>query len=450
MPTYATRYRNPPTSKVLAPGQSVTYGMRVSATTGGPRDRDAALAAAGEPVLRAVPGYTLATDMTTAKLMVVTAPIGVHVVSASSSNAAVLTVAKTTVNVPAAIGGTGGGSVAATIELAPASRGRARISVLYSDGSESVGHYMVLPSFPVQVANVGKHWSNVSWLPKDYPDPFGRGAAVLPWDSEDSTIRLNDARAYDVGLSDDAGGGNPLGFATKVGYAPTVFEASRLDEYINLTLYGVKNDTTNATARAPLKSLQYPDPNNGVRMTMFYYNQTHFPWNYTEEPKCGKPSGMDNWCMTEGYSFAHYRGFNYPHQIASYYGMYRVARYHEHIPTLNTWQWYLERALNTSIRLGFSKAGYMDGTVCREVLRSGLEEAEEAGNSSIFNILSSNLMKIEVAKGNYWKSAINPYGSEFAYVSTPPTSRVAIPKGTVVPVFRCAALPHYLLGGTGL
>ena len=65
-----------------------------------------------------------------------------------------------------------------------------------------------------------------------------------------------------------------------------------------------------------------------------------FPWNYTEEPKCGKPYGMDNWCMTEGYSFAHYRGFNYPHQIMSYYGMYRVARYHEKIPTIKSWQWY--------------------------------------------------------------------------------------------------------------
>lgn len=44
--------------------------------------------------------------------------------------------------------------------------------------------------------------------------------------------------------------------------------------------------------------------------------------------------------MTEGYSFAHYRGFNYPHQIMSYYGMYRVARYHEKIPTIKSWQWY--------------------------------------------------------------------------------------------------------------
>ena len=41
-----------------------------------------------------------------------------------------------------------------------------------------------------------------------------RGAAVLPWDREDKRHRLNDGRAYDVGLSDDAGAANNLGLAT--------------------------------------------------------------------------------------------------------------------------------------------------------------------------------------------------------------------------------------------
>lgn len=54
---------NPPTDLVLAPGESVTYGIRLSAAPGGPRTRDAALEAVGEPVLRSVPGYTLSTDM---------------------------------------------------------------------------------------------------------------------------------------------------------------------------------------------------------------------------------------------------------------------------------------------------------------------------------------------------------------------------------------------------
>jgi hypothetical protein len=159
---------NPPTSKVLAPGEYITYGMRFAATTGGPRERDAALAAVGEPVLRAVPGYTLALDMTTARLMVVSAPAGAHVINATSSDAAVLTVTKTTVNKRAdgcaatntADAGAGACAAVATLALSPVSRGRARVTILYSDGSVSIAHYMVLPSFPEQVARVGKHWSN--------------------------------------------------------------------------------------------------------------------------------------------------------------------------------------------------------------------------------------------------------------------------------------------------
>jgi hypothetical protein len=102
-----------------------------------------------------------------------------------------------------------------------------------------------------------------------YGKSFTLKASVMSWDSEDNTHRLNDARAYDVGLSDDAGGGNPLGFATKVAFSPTAFEVARVDEYINLTLYGIKN-ATNDTALAPLKSLQHPHPNNGTWIVCGY------------------------------------------------------------------------------------------------------------------------------------------------------------------------------------
>jgi len=145
--------------------------MRFSATAGGPRDVDAALVEVGEPVLRAVPGYTLATDMTTAKLMVLSLPAGATVANATSSDPTILAVSKVTVS----DGGTGKPAAAmTTIALLPTARGRARISVVFSDGTEGVAHYMVLPPFPAQIAAVGKHWSEVSWLPRDFPDPFGR------------------------------------------------------------------------------------------------------------------------------------------------------------------------------------------------------------------------------------------------------------------------------------
>ena len=97
----------------------------------------------------------------------------------------------------------------------------------------------------------------------------------MPYDRETREHVLDDSRAYDVGLSDDAGGGNPLGFAMKVGHAPVQQEVTRLDDYIKWTLFGVKTDT----AKPPYKSLQIrpedveagadPSTLDGIRMTMY-------------------------------------------------------------------------------------------------------------------------------------------------------------------------------------
>ena len=191
------------------------------------------------------------------------------------------------------------------------------------------------------MARCRAHWADDAWLPRDYPDPFGRSASVMPWDRLLKTWVLDDSRAYDVGLSDDAGGGNPLGFAIKarlasrsipprrrsirlrlalrtyapwgvrvvsltksrkiptrktlplflveqVAYAPTQHQVTRLDDYVKWTLYGVKPDT----AKPPLKSLQIrPEdcvPNvsgsmcgqeDGIRRTMHVQRGVHLRLN---------------------------------------------------------------------------------------------------------------------------------------------------------------------------
>ena len=76
---------------------------------------------------------------------------------------------------------------------------------------------------------------------------------------------MQDARPFVVGLSDDAGGSAQLGLASRVALAPTVLQASRLDDYVYWTLLGVKNDT----ALPPLFSLQ--DADNRILMTLFYF-----------------------------------------------------------------------------------------------------------------------------------------------------------------------------------
>ena len=428
----------PPTSRTLAPGASLVVGMRFSACSAGPRTRDAALEAAGEPVLRAVPGYTLATDMggsiaatdeggaaddaaaVTGPRLFVTPPRGATVLGATSSDTAVLAVGG------AAPGGTGGGAWT-VFPLRGIARGRARLSVTFSDGSTAAAHYRVTPPLRAQTAAVAAHWSETAWLPREFQgDPFGRSASVLPWDREDLRIRLNDARAYDVGLSDDAGAANNLGLATTQAFAPTANATARLDEYIRWTLYGTKDDV----AKPPLKSLQLrPEDGgdtDGVRLTMFYYNQTHFDWNYTEAAECGNAAGLNyNWCMTENIANATYRGFNYPYPIASYYAMYRVARNHDLLrapapPTRQSWAWYLERAANTTLHLAPAPIGYMVGTVFREVLRSVLEENATAapGGGGMWDHLGARLLADQAKRALHWSTAKWPYGSEFSYDTT--------------------------------
>ena len=121
----------------------------------------------------------------------------------------------------------------------------------------------------------------------------------------------------------------------------------------------------------------------------------------------------------------------YPHQIAVYYALYRVARNHDAeginaLPTRMSWQWYLERAANTTLRLGFARIGYMDGTVTREVLDAVLEERDEAATMSgtsdaqqqLWSTLATQLLAGEKERADYFLTAVNPYGSEFSYDTT--------------------------------
>ena len=119
--------------------------------------------------------------------------------------------------------------------------------------------------------------------------------------------------------------------------------------------------------------------------------------------------------MTENMANATYRGFNYPHQIASYWAMYTVAR-HTRLPTRMPWHWYLYRAAKTSLKLGRASVGFMDGTVVREVLDALLVEGG-AGNATL-GALGSTLKANMKARQLGFASKPYPYGSEFGFDTT--------------------------------
>jgi len=267
----------------------------------------------------------------------------------------------------------------------------------------------------------------------------------MPYDRHDRTHVLDDSRAYDVGLSDDAGGGNPLGFAIKVAYAPTQFEVKRLDDYVKWTLFGVKTpeNCPKCGAKPPYKSLQIRpedcDPalgkldgsqcgsEDGIRMTMYYYDtgdtaynwSGHFPYNYSEADKIGARGieGGPNWPMTESMANATYRAFNFPHHVTTYLALYYAARNTE-LKTNHPWDWYLMRAANTTLKFAAPSVGVMDDTTFREILRAVAEEAEEDPSRHDFVEAAAKITSnmYERASGRF--SQPYPYGSEFAFDTT--------------------------------
>jgi len=421
---------NVPTSGSLGVGATKSYAIRLTLAEKGPRTRNAALTKAGRSVLNAVPGYVLSPEMSSAKLFV-TPPRGVTLSRVIVSDAAVMN---------ATISATNSEGVA-QVDVMGLSRGRARVTLAFSDGSHNQVHYSVLPPLNEQIAAVGTHWAEDAWLPREYPDPFGRSASVMPYDRHDRIWVLDDSRAYDVGLSDDAGGGNPLGFAIKVAYAPSQFQVTRLDDYVKWTLYGIKEDT----AKPPFKSLQIRpedcDPalgnqngsqcgnEDGIRMTMYYYGTAfnnsaggdsgHWPYNYSEANKIGAPGieGGPNWPMTESMANATYRAFNFPHHVTTYLSLYYAAR-NTKLETYQEWDWYLMRAANTTLKFGAPSVGVMDDTTFREILNALNEECQADSTRIDFCSSASRITANMYTRATGFSKQEYPYGSEFAFDTT--------------------------------
>ena len=451
---------NPPTSMVLAPGESIDYALCFSlpplpegadpaGAAGGPRARDAGLAAAGLPVLLPVPGVVLGVDMATAALFV-QPPRGVALAAAGSDDPAVLTVGAPTA--------AAGGFLRVPLAGVAGAHGRARVTLNFTDGTTASAHYWVLPALSEHAAAYGAFGASTSWLPRDFADPFGRSASFMPWDREDGVHVLQDGRPFVVGLSDDAGAGANLGMAAKLASGPHAAQLALLDQYVSDTLLGVKPDT----ATPPLFSLQDPVTWR-ILMTVWYYeknplNATGYyqelnkcrigpSWCAFNTPWCDHASG---WCAAPppppppppqapagaalgwppGWTPASYRQYNFPHQIATYHALYLAASNLPHIPLKHSAAWYLNASVQSIKALNCFDAtsgsfrcavtvGLMDGTVFREVLRS-LEAEGAAWAAEAANI--TQLMRDRVfgggPVGQGWAQMDNPAGSEFAWDTT--------------------------------
>lgn len=205
MPCIHPKLKVKPTSKKLAAGGGkATWGFRMLLATGGVQRKSEALLAAGRPVLDSVPGYVLATDMTTAALYVhPPAAAGITSVTvvndAPSARAAAIHARDDNDGSPCMSAGTptplkllgrdarrvqGHAGAQArggwmSVKLTPIKpHCRCRVELHYSDGTFQVASYYTLPPMNKHLANFGGFQAKTTFY-EDEADPFGRAPSFM-------------------------------------------------------------------------------------------------------------------------------------------------------------------------------------------------------------------------------------------------------------------------------
>ena len=117
------------------------------------------------------------------------------------------------------------------------------------------------------------------------------------------------------------------------------------------------------------------------------------------------------------------RAYDYPHVVAAYWTMYRLARNHPGLVTAQKWEWYLDKAFNTVKFMtggfappggrggvGYVNVGLMNGDIFVMLLEDLKREAwkEQA------DYLEGAMKR----RADRWKADAYPFGSEMAWDST--------------------------------
>ena len=373
---------NPATSITLAPGEERAVGLRFLVA---PEIRaiEKTLAQNGRPVAVGLPGYVLPKDQDGQLFLKYGRPV---------SNVAIE---------PAD---------ALQIAAAPATKdgwqhyqvhgrrwGRARVTLTYADGlKQSVQYFVTEPAREV-VRALGEFSFTRQWF-DDPSDLFHRGPSVMSYDRERNEIVRQDARVWIAGLSDEAGAGSWLAAAMKEYAQPDKRQIAQLESFVDGVLWG------------GLQAKNGPQK-YGVRKSLFYYQPDQMPAGFYD-------LNLDwhswtSWSKKASEDVG--RSFNYPHVVALYWSLYRIARDHDGLVTHHDWQWYLDQAYETSMAMtrlapDYSQFGQMEGDVFVSVLKDLRREGETEKADKL-----EAVMRVRAEK---WRKEAYPFGSEMPWDST--------------------------------
>ena len=381
---------NQPSSVTLPPGQSRAYGLKFLLADAIPRIEQT-LAAADRPVAVGIPGYIVPMDLD-ARLFLAPGTRKVTRVEAEPADALKVTPGPNTKNGQAQylVRGT--------------KWGRARLRVVYSDGSAQTIHYYVTKAAQLTVADMGRFLTTKAWY-TDETDPFQRAPSVMTYDRANNRIVTQDTRVWVAGLSDEGGVGAWLAAMMKAYGQPDKAEIDKLAQFVDKVIWG---------------RLQYSEGPRmyGVKKSLFFYQPDLMP-NFQYQQ--GNWTTWTSWNKQAADSVD--RAYDYPHVVAAYWTMYRLARNHPGLVTAQTWEWYLDKAFNT--------VKYMTGGFAPPGGRGGVGYVNVGlMNGDIFVMLLEDLKReawkeqadyIEKAmkrRADRWNADAYPFGSEMAWDST--------------------------------
>jgi hypothetical protein len=375
---------NASSSIVLAPGESRTVGVRFLLSPTIPAIEQT-LASNDRPVAVGIPGYILPMDIHARLFLkylskvrsIAVEPAGAIAVSRLSAVAG----AKHNQQVYALDG---------------KAWGRARVSITYDDGLLQTINYFVIKPEAEAVADLGNFLATKQWF-VDPGDPFHRSPSPMSYDREENRIVTQDNRVWIAGLSDEGGAGPYLAMAMKELGEPNEAEVAKFESFVDGVLWGELQPTG-----GPEKA--------GVRKSLFYYAPQEFPGYY--DPKIDWTTWA-SWNKQDAYAVD--RSYDYPHAVAAYWAMYRLARYHTGLVTNHDWQWYLQHAYDTTMAMRrlapyYTQYGQMEGDVFLFVLRDLRREGMTAEADALEAMLK--------ARAAHWKDEAYPFGSEMPWDST--------------------------------
>ena len=374
---------NPPTETVIAPGDSVSYGLRFLVAPS-LREVEATLAKHHRPVAVGVPGYILPKDIEGRLFL----QYGHPVRSIVSEPAGALSVHDD---------GPAQNIAWHAYTLRGEQWGRARLLITYADGTVQSIAYRTIKSETDVLADLGRFLFHEQWF-SDTKDPFHRAPSVISYDNETGRQLVQEPRVWIAGLSDEGGAGSWLAAAMKESVQPDAEEVAKLESFINETVWG---------------HLQESDGEHkyGIHKSLFYYQPDEMPSGYYDPTVNWK--NWTSWSKKDAADVG--RSYNYPHVVAAYWSLYRIARNSKGLATTHPWQWYLDQAFQTTMAMRlqapyYTQFGQMEGTIFLRVLED--MQAED------WTAKAAELESFMRERADHWRTEPYPFGSEMPWDST--------------------------------